>query len=178
DAQPANVNLRSLLDTYVAQRRDDWKLRGDIRDYASKPLPMGGAVSNIAGRNWVMIGDAAACINPLNGEGIDYGLETGHLAAQALQEHADLTSVWPWILFAEYGYSFSIARRLGNLLTKPGFLPKAGPIGMRSRWMMEIALRLMGNLVSDEDTDAVARLWRGAGRWSVSQDLRKPFGVR
>jgi hypothetical protein len=32
----------------------------------------------------MLIGDAAACVNPLNGEGIDYGLETGRLAAQML----------------------------------------------------------------------------------------------
>ena len=41
----------------------------------ARQLPMGGAVSNVAGANWALIGDAAACINPLNGEGIDYGLE-------------------------------------------------------------------------------------------------------
>ena len=45
-------------------------------------LPMGGAVSNVAGPNWALIGDAAACVNPLNGEGIDYGLETGRLVAE------------------------------------------------------------------------------------------------
>ena len=36
-------------------------------------LPMGGTVSGVAGPNWMLIGDAAACVNPLNGEGIDYG---------------------------------------------------------------------------------------------------------
>jgi len=178
DKRPANINLRTLLDTYVGQQRDDWKLQGDISNYASRPLPMGGAVSNIAGRNWVMIGDAAACINPLNGEGIDYGLETGRLAAIALAEHSNLSRVWPQILHKEYGAAFSIARRLGDVLTLPGFLIKAGPIGMRSRWMMEIALRLMGNLVSDEDTDTIARLWRTAGSWSSRMDERAPFGVK
>lgn len=51
---------------------------------ASALLPMGGAVSGVAGPNWMLIGDAAACVNPLNGEGIDYGLETGRLAADLL----------------------------------------------------------------------------------------------
>ena len=45
---------------------------------------MGGAVSGVAGPNWMLIGDAAACVNPLNGEGIDYGLETGRLAVELL----------------------------------------------------------------------------------------------
>jgi hypothetical protein len=51
---------------------------------ASALLPMGGSVSGVAGPNWMLIGDAAACVNPLNAEGIDYGLATGRLAAELL----------------------------------------------------------------------------------------------
>ena len=51
---------------------------------------MGGAVSGVAGANWALVGDAAACVNPLNGEGIDYGLETGRLLADLLPGDADL----------------------------------------------------------------------------------------
>ena len=58
-------------------------------------LPMGGAVSQVAGPNWALIGDAAACVNPLNGEGIDYGLETGRLVVEVMGEHDDLSTVWP-----------------------------------------------------------------------------------
>ena len=35
-------------------------------------------------RNWALIGDAAGCVNPLNGEGIDYGLETGRVLAELM----------------------------------------------------------------------------------------------
>ena len=33
----------------------------------------------------------------------------------------------------------------------------------------------MGNLVTDEDHDVVARAWRGAGRVSQAVDHRPPF---
>jgi hypothetical protein len=33
----------------------------------------------------------------------------------------------------------------------------------------------MGNLVTDEDADAVARFWRFAGAGSRAVDRRKPF---
>jgi flavin-dependent dehydrogenase len=136
---------------------------------------MGGAVSGVAGPNWVMVGDAAGCVNPLNGEGIDYGLETGRLAAQLLSTGDDVHRAWPALLHHQYGSAFSIARRLAGLLTVPGLLPAAGPVGMRSRALMTVALRVMGNLVTDEDTDAVARLWRTAGRLSLRADERPPF---
>jgi len=38
-----------------------------------------------------------------------------------------------------------------------------------------VALRVMGNLVGEEDRDVVARTWRTAGRLSVRFDERPPF---
>ena len=136
---------------------------------------MGGAVSHVAGPNWALIGDAAACVNPLNGEGIDYGLETGRLVAEMMAEHDDLATVWPALLRDHYGESFSIARRLAGLVTVPRLLPTLGPAGMRSDWLMTLALRWMGNLVTDEDRDRSARVWRWAGRRSLARDHRPPF---
>jgi len=177
---PADVNLRSLIQHYADTQREDWELEGEIRAPWSALLPMGGAVSGVAGRNWMLVGDAAGCVNPLNGEGIDYGLETGRLAAELLARTIpnaalDYQAQWPAILRAHYGTAFSIARRLAGLLTVPGFLTTFGPVGMRSRFLMTIALRVMGNLVTEEDRDATARLWRAAGRTSIRLDDRPPF---
>ncbi|MGY1820383.1 geranylgeranyl reductase family protein [Geodermatophilus sp. SYSU D00079] len=172
--RPAGVQLKALLETYADARRDDWRLDGPVEAPASALLPMGGAVSHVAGRNWALIGDAAGCVNPLNGEGIDYGLETGRSVVGLLDED-DWTAAWPATLRRHYGEAFSIARRLAGLLTVPRFLPAAGPVGMRSRALMTLALRVMGNLVTDADRDLVARLWRTAGRFSVRLDDRPPF---
>ncbi|MFC5066287.1 geranylgeranyl reductase family protein [Actinomycetospora atypica] len=173
DKRPANVRLRSLIQHYTDQRREDWELDGEVREVASALLPMGGAVSNVAGRNWALIGDAAGCVNPLNGEGIDYGLETGRLVVDLLDD--DLSLAWPATLRQHYGSAFSIARRLAKLLTVPKLLPVAGPVGMRSKALMTVALRVMGNLVTEEDRDVVARAWRLAGRASLRADELPPF---
>jgi len=177
---PADVNLRGLIQHYADAQRSEWELEGEIRAPWSALLPMGGAVSGVAGPNWMLVGDAAGCVNPLNGEGIDYGLETGRLAAQVLARTIpnaalDYQAQWPSILRYHYGTAFSIARRLAGLLTLPGFLTTFGPVGMRSRVLMTIALRVMGNLVTPEDADATARLWRLAGRASIRLDDRPPF---
>ena len=173
--RPANVAIKPLMSFYAEQRREEFELSGHLRAPTSALLPMGGAVSNVAGRNWALIGDAAACVNPLNGEGIDYGLETGRLVAEVMAEHADLSVVWPALLRDHYGESFSIARRLAGLVTVPRLLPALGPAGMRSDWLMTLALRWMGNLVTDEDRDRAARVWRWAGRRSLARDARPPF---
>ncbi len=178
--RPSDVNLRNLLTFYTDQQRDTWQFEGDVRAPWSALLPMGGAVSNVAGANWVLIGDSAGCVNPLNGEGIDYGLETGHLAANLFAEtpanaRMNLTHVWPQILVEHYGTAFSIARRLAGLITVPKLLPTFGPIGMRSKFLMTIALRVMGNLITPEDKDVTARLWHYAGKSSIKLDSRPPF---
>jgi menaquinone-9 beta-reductase len=172
--RPADVALKPLIRHYTDLKRSDWGFEGAPRMVASALLPMGGAVSGVAGPNWLLVGDAAACVNPLNGEGIDYGLEGGRLAADMLGE-ADLTRVWPAVLAEHYGQCFSVARRLGLLLTLPRFLPLTGPVALRSARLMEIAVRVMANLVTDDDADWTARLWRGAGSGSRKLDHRKPF---
>ena len=171
--RPAEVALRPLMRHYADECRTDFGLSGDLRMPKSAMLPMGGAVSHVAGPNWALIGDAAACVNPLNGEGIDYGLETGRLLADVLDE--DLATAWPALLREHYGEAFSIARRLAGLVTVPRLLPALGPAGMRSDWLMTLALRWMGNLVTDDDRDRAARIWRWAGRRSVRLDERPPF---
>ncbi len=177
--RPANVAIKPLMSFYADERREEFKLSGELRMPTSALLPMGGAVSGVAGPNWALIGDAAACVNPLNGEGIDYGLESGRFIAEVMAEHpadrGDLSTVWPALLRHHYGESFSIARRLAGLVTIPRLLPTLGPAGMRSDWLMTLALRWMGNLVTDEDRDRAARVWRWAGRRSLARDHRPPF---
>ena len=162
--RPARLNTKKALHFYAEQQRSEWGL-GELRNVTSAMLPMGGAVSGVAGANWMLIGDAAACVNPLNGEGIDYGLETAAMAVEMLGTK-DVTLAWPDRLRAEYGEAFLLARTAARLLTYPQFLPLAGPVAMRGpvgRMLMPAAARLMGNLITDEDRDLVARAWRLAG---------------
>ncbi len=90
-----------------------------------------------------------------------------------------LAGCWP----GRYGRSFSVARRLALLLTFPRFYP-TGPITMRSTALMNIAVRVMSNLVTDTTT---ATGWRGVrwrsvprlvGRRRRSADGRQPGCAR
>ncbi|WP_368266130.1 geranylgeranyl reductase family protein [Corynebacterium ulcerans] len=177
DTRPAKVNTKKLLRSYAEQHSEEWGF-GTPQRVASALLPMGGAVSNVAGPNWMLIGDAAACVNPLNGEGIDYGMETAALAVSLLGTDKDLSHAWPELLRSTYGEAFMLARTAARLLTYPQFLPIAGPLALRKplgNAIMPAAARLMGNLVSDSDRDLVARLWRCAGvgvsRWRRDSPL-------
>lgn len=180
-ARPAKVNVKKLLHHYAGQAGDEWGL-GRPASVTSALLPMGGAVSHVAGPNWALLGDAAALVNPLNGEGIDYGMESARLAVGLLLAVADdpggLAYSWPALLREHFGESFSLARRLAAGLTRPWLLPAAGPATLGAPWggaLMGAAARLMGNLVTDEDRDLTARMWRAGGRASLALDARPPW---
>lgn len=187
--RPAKVNTKKLLEFYASQQREDWEF--STPDHVSSALlPMGGAVSGVAGRNWMLLGDAAALVNPLNGEGIDYGMESAELAVDLLQAEAparglreeslDLSGAWPATLRENFGEAFLLARTLARALTLPHFLPLTGPLALRGpigATIMPAAARLMGNLVTAEDRDLVARIWRASGRGLHSwEQIRRRLG--
>lgn len=166
DRRPAKVNTKKLLRLYAGQQTPEWRL-GEPEQVTSALLPMGGAVSGVAGANWMLIGDAACLVNPLNGEGIDYAIESARLAVELITAgERDIERAWPETLRRHYGDAFALARTLARALTHPRFLPLVGPIGLsgpQARVLMPAAARLMSNLVTEADRDLVARLWRLAG---------------
>lgn len=174
DKRPARVNTKKLLHHYADSLAAEWSF-GAPSEVASALLPMGGAVTGVAGPNWMLIGDAAACVNPLNGEGIDYALETAELAIDLCTTSKDFTLVWPFVLREHYGEAFMLARTLARALTYPQFLPVFGPVGLRVPILMRSAARLMGNLVTEEDRDMVSRVWQSAGRLMVGARSESPL---
>ena len=124
--RPADIAIKPLMAHYAEQRRADFGLGDELRMPTSALLPMGGAVSGVAGDNWALIGDAAACVNPLNGEGIDYGLESGRLVVETMAQHRDLSR----------GVAGAAARALrrGVLDRPPPGRPGDGARGCCRRW--------------------------------------------
>ncbi|MFZ2512133.1 MAG: FAD-linked oxidoreductase, partial [Gordonia sp. (in: high G+C Gram-positive bacteria)] len=173
--RPASLQLKPVLEHYARAVADQWQLTAPPQRIASALLPMGGAVSGVAGPNWMLIGDAAACVNPLNGEGIDYALETGRMSVDLLDESHDHTRAWPAILQHEYGVTFAAARRAAGLLTMPKTVPVLGRPGIRSAALMDVVVRVMGNLLTPEDSDFIARSWRTVGAGFGRFEARPPF---
>ena len=78
-----SLNLNKLCDAYRDQMTDSWSLGPYLERPRAWRLPM--SAQKRHGDGWVAIGDAAGLVNPMNGEGIDYGLETGMLIADLFQ---------------------------------------------------------------------------------------------
>jgi len=88
---PRSHGLRQELDLFFMRQYPHAKviskwaaLAPNIKSCNTLQIP-------VAGRNWMLIGDAAGHVNPLLGEGITYALLDGELAAQAVAEHDPYT---------------------------------------------------------------------------------------
>jgi flavin-dependent dehydrogenase len=173
------VNTSNLLREYVAAAPEYWGL--DPEAVCGRPtsgrLPMGGSVTPTVGSTYLVVGDAAAVVNPFNGEGIDYAYETGRMAAGAL--HDALTSGDPGalqqyatMLDNEYGRYFKVARLFARVIGRPALMRELTRVGMHSRSLMEWVLRIMANLLRPDEIGpaeaaykaaaALARLFPGA----------------
>src|SRR3954452_22451942 len=117
---------------------------------------MGGSVGPKAGPTHLVVGDAAASVNPFNGEGIDYAYETARIAADVVHEaliDADPTALqrYPKLLDDEYGQYFKVARLFARVIGRPALMRELTRVGMHSRTLMEWVLRIMANLLRPDE---------------------------
>jgi geranylgeranyl reductase family protein len=153
------LNLNTLLDQYAALVRESWTLG----DYVEKPrawrLPMSCARRH--GPGWVAVGDAAGFVNPMNGEGIDYGLESGMLAVEKFIE--DPISA-PVVYDREVGERFDAflrtGRRFSFLIGHPWLLRPGLRIAVGTQSAADITLAVMGNLIDSSTPGAAGRVMR------------------
>lgn len=74
----------------------------------------------ILGKNWAMAGDAAACVDPITGEGLYYALRSGELLAQALMEGQP--QAYPERLRAAFSADLEIASHIARKIFRGTFL--------------------------------------------------------
>ena len=155
------VNTSVLMEEFAHSLPDHWGI--DPTKPTQPPtggrLPMAGSVGPKAGPNWLVVGDAAGAVNPFNGEGIDYAYETGRLAACLIAEAAArsddaVLTRYPGMLEEEYGLYFKVANLFARVIGNPALIRELTRVGMRSKPLMEWALRVMANLLREEERGA------------------------
>jgi geranylgeranyl reductase family protein len=148
------LNLNTLLDQYAAIVRDSWSLGA----YQDKPrawrLPMSSMRRH--GSGWVAVGDAAGFVNPMNGEGIDYGLESGVLAADLFVANPATTPrVYDRLVGERFDAFLRTGRRFSFIIGHPLLLRSGLRVAVGTQAAANVTLSVMGNLV-DGTTPGVA----------------------
>jgi flavin-dependent dehydrogenase len=162
------LNLNKLLDQYAAIVRPTWS----IGDYVDKPrawrLPMSSTKRH--GPGWVAVGDAAGFVNPMNGEGIDYALESGMLAVeQYLADPAQAPANYDRLVGERFDAFLRTGRRFSFLIGHPWLLRPGLRIAVGTQTTADITLAVMGNLIDSSTPGAAGRVMRVADttlRWA------------
>ena len=147
------INTSRLMESWADAVDESWEIDplAPCMDPVGGRLPMGGSVSPKSGSNWLIIGDAAGFVNPFNGEGIDYAYETGRKAAElfsANEQNLELYSRW---IKENYELYFKIARLFAKVIGRPAIIKQLTGAGMRSKSLMEWALKIMANLLHPDE---------------------------
>jgi flavin-dependent dehydrogenase len=118
--QSSSQQLRGYLDEFVRAE----KIPMDGAQLYSHVLPSPSEHTiqrrKISGTNWAMAGDAAACVDPITGEGLYYALKSGDLLAQALIEGQP--QAYPGRLRAAFSADLEFAARFARKLFCGNFL--------------------------------------------------------
>ena len=155
------LNLNTLLDQYASLVRDSWSLG----DYIEKPrawrLPM--SCVRRYGPGWVAVGDAAGFVNPMNGEGIDYGLESGILAAEKfIADPVTASESYDKEVGERFDSFLRTGRRFSFLIGHPWLLKPGLRIAVGTQAAADITLSVMGNLIDSQTPGAAGRVMKVA----------------
>jgi geranylgeranyl reductase family protein len=163
------TDYRAMLDRWLAALPPEW---GYVEDNATGPtrgaaLPMGfNRVPHYAD-GALLVGDAGGLVNPMNGEGIAYAMESGRLAAelvaQALAEQADVRrervlAGYPKALADAYGGYFTIGRLFVTAIGHPSVMKLCTRHGLPHPTLMKFCLKLLANLAEPTGGDAMDRV--------------------
>jgi geranylgeranyl reductase family protein len=163
-----NFKDRSAQGVFEAFHRSlppAWNVNEDTAEgrVLSGPLPMGGSRTPPAMPGMLVIGDAAGLVNPFNGEGIAYAMETGEIAAELIAEalvkdRAGIAHLYPAVIRERYGRYYRIGSLFVRAIGKPWVMRALTEYGLPRRWLMRFAVRVMGNLTDGREGDVQDRL--------------------
>lgn len=168
------LNLNSLLDIYYEQVRESWGLGPYLERPRAWRLPM--SAHRRHGPGWVAVGDAAGFVNPMNGEGIDYGLESGMLAADLfLADPVTAPDQYDRLVGERFDSFLRTGRRFSFLIGHPWILNTGLKLAVGTQAIADITLKVMGNLVDSETPGTAGVVLRAADRLLAAADpiLRK-----
>jgi menaquinone-9 beta-reductase len=164
-----NTDYRALLKRWLRSMPEEW---GYVEENRTEPvrgaaLPMGFNRTPHYHRGLLLAGDAAGMVNPFNGEGIAYAMESGEILARVVAQalarptRAQTERVlqgYPEALQDAYGGYYTLGRLFVELIGRPKLMRYATNAGMSKPALMRFALKLMANLSEPRGGDAGDRL--------------------
>lgn len=160
-----DVSAQRLFAAFVAMLPPEWGISEEtaLGPVRSGPLPMGGSRRPAAVPGMLLVGDAAGLVNPFNGEGIAYALESGEVAAELVHEalarrRPAIAQRYPAVLRERYAPYFWYGTWFARAIGRPSIMRASTRYLLPNRPVMRFAMRVLANLTDGRDGDAQDRL--------------------
>src|SRR5262249_10467193 len=166
---------RGLLRRWLGGMPAEWGLTEENRTEPVRgaALPMGFNRTPHYTRGLLLVGDAGGMVNPFNGEGIAYAMESGEIAARVITQalaRPDLASAervlqgYPRALREAYGGYYTLGRKFVAAIGHPWVMKFATRHGMPRPALMRFTLKLLANLTEPRGGDAADRVINALSR--------------
>jgi geranylgeranyl reductase family protein len=167
------TNYRAMLTDWLGTTPADWGMRDETNadgPILGAALPMGFNRVPHYTRGVLLVGDSGGMVNPMNGEGIAYAMESGELAAevavQALARPAGADreralQAYPAELKLRFGGYYRLGGMFVKLIGNPQIMRIATKHGMPHPTLMRFVLKLLANLTDPRGGDAMDRIING-----------------
>ena len=170
-----HVDYRAMLRRWLANMPAEWGYTEENRTTPIRgaALPMGFNRTPHYTRGLLLVGDAGGMVNPFNGEGIAYAMESGEIAARVIAKAlarpgragADLVlQSYPRALKDAYGGYYTLGLKFVGAIGHPRLMEFATRHGLPRPTIMRFTMKLLANLTEPRGGDTADRVINALSR--------------
>lgn len=166
-----SVDLRGMMNQWIADMGHEWGIdeTTSLGPIKSAALPMAFNRTPHFHRGLLLVGDSGGMVNPFNGEGIDYALESARIAAEVISTYSRYPQSvmrrrleeYPALLGDSLGGYFTLGRVFASIIGHPALMQFGIKYGMGVDVVMEFVVKLLANLYRDpkvSEADLIDRI--------------------
>ncbi|WP_298991028.1 geranylgeranyl reductase family protein [uncultured Pseudokineococcus sp.] len=169
------VDYRDLLRRWTATMPADWQFDEEHREgpVRGAALPMGFNRTPHHHAGMLLLGDSGGMVNPFNGEGIAYAMESARIAADVAVQalgRPDAASrlraldAYPAAVRSAWGGYFTLGAVFVKMIGHPAVMEAATRHGLPRPVVMRLVVKLLANLTDPRGGDALDRVVNGLQR--------------
>ena len=165
------TDYRSMLTRWLDNTPEEWGLREQNATCPTRgaALPMGFNRTPHYLRGLLLVGDSGGSVNPFNGEGIPYAMESGKYAAEAVVQalarpdgpaRERAFQAYPQRMSEEWGAYYRLGGVFVKLIGNPKVMQACTRHGLPHPALMRFVLKLLANLSDPREGDLSDRVIR------------------
>jgi menaquinone-9 beta-reductase len=164
------TDYKDLLKRWLDNTPEEWQFRDEFRtaEVRGAALPMGFNRQPAYTRGLLLVGDAGGMVNPFNGEGISYAMESGRYAADHIVDAVRrglgtagaerALEAYPRTLRQAWGGYFRLGGIFVKLIGDPRIMRLATTYGLPHPQLMKLVHKLLANLTDHPGHDPYDRV--------------------